>query len=401
MKILLLTDIPPCKDFTAGIVLDQLCRFLPHGSIACYAVVNRNIHPRLSSDLGWIPIEYQVKPIERAIRPLPGKFGEVIAKWVEDRQEKNVLKDMLPKVVEFGRQNNVDKLWCLLQGQTMVRLARPTAEALAVPLYTQVWDPFGWWLRANNIDQSTSLHLLDKFDETVRSSRACATASWAMSEEYSNRYGVKNLPVISSLDSSWACQPATSPNKSDEFVIGMAGQIYAVDEWNALIGALDKCGWRICGKNIKFKILSRGMPRGVAIPINAEYLGWLSQREAIKGLSNVDMLYLPYWFSSAFCEEATLSFPSKLVTYLAAGRPVVFHGPDYASPARYLERNKAALCCYSLESDKIIETIRLLITDLALYKELTHNGASAFQRDFTYATMKKNFYKFLELPTAE
>lgn len=401
MKILLLTDIPPCKDYTAGIVLDQLCRFLPQGSIACYAVVNRTIHAKLSSDLDWIPIEYQVKPIERAIRPLPGKYGESIAKWVEDRHEKQVLENILPKVVEFSRENKVDKLWCLLQGQTMVRLAQATAEALGVPLYTQVWDPFGWWLRANKIDQRTAQNLLIKFDEAVRSSRACATASWAMSEEYTNKYGVKNLPVISSLDSKWACQPATKSNNSDEFLIGMAGQIYARDEWNALICALDKCGWKISGRKIRLRILSRGMPRGATSPKNAEYLGWMNQQEAIKVLSGVDMLYLPYWFSAEFREEATLSFPSKLVTYLAAGRPIVFHGPDYASPAKYLERNEAALCCHSLESDKIIEAIQLLITDLTLYKKLTHNGASAFMRDFTHETMRANFYKFLELGTVE
>jgi len=401
MKILLLTDMPPCKDFTGGLVLDQLCRFLPHDSIACYAVMNRIIRARRSSDMDWMPIEYQVKPIERAIRLLPGKFGEDIAKWMEERNEKMVLKNILPKVVKFGRENKVDKLWCLLQGQTMVRLAQASAEALGVPLYTQVWDPFGWWLRANKIDHRTAHHLLDKFDETVRNSRVCATASWAMSEEYTDKYGVKNFPVISSLDSNWACQPATRPNNSEEFVIGLAGQIYARDEWNALISALEKYQWKISGRKIRIRILSRGMPRGVARPKNTEYLGWLNQQKAIKVLSEVDMLYLPYWFSPEFKEEATLSFPSKLVTYLAAGRPIVFHGPDYASPAKYLERNNAALLCYSLEPDKIIETIASLITDLTLYKTLAHNGASAFMRDFTYDTMKAKFYKFLELESID
>jgi len=127
----------------------------------------------------------------------------------------------------------------------------------------------------------------------------------------------------------------------------------------------------------------------------------LNQQEAIKVLSEVDMLYLPYWFSSEFREEATLSFPSKLVTYLAAGRPIVFHGPDYASPAKYLERNNAALFCNSLESDKIIETIQLLIMDSTLYGNLARNGTSAFMRDFTCDTMKANFCKFLELGTVD
>ena len=405
MKVLLLTDIPPCKDYTGGIVLDRLCRFLPEGSIACCAVVNRKISSRLPPDLD-IPIEYHKKPIEKAIRLLPGEAGESISRWLENRHEQHVLETILPQVVEFGRRNKVDKLWCMLQGQTMVRLARPVASALGVPLYTQVWDPFGWWLRANKIDQDTSHHLLNEFDEVIRSSRACATASWAMSEEYTSKYGVKNIPVISSLSKESACPPATAPNESDEFVIGMAGQIYATEEWNALVRAIDKFNWRVDGKKIKFrilsrrrkfKILSRGMPSGVTHPQNAEYLGWLSQQDAIKALSEVDMLYVPYWFSENFREESTLAFPSKLVTYFAAGRPVMFHGPDYASPARYLEKNNAGLCCYTLEPDAIFEQIKLLATNRDVYRSLSYNGATAFARDFTHEEMKANFYKFLEL----
>src|SRR6266446_1772314 len=66
MKILLLTDIPPCKNFTAGLVLDQLVRFLPPGSVACFAVVNPEVNARLSVDLNWIPVEYVKKPREKA-----------------------------------------------------------------------------------------------------------------------------------------------------------------------------------------------------------------------------------------------------------------------------------------------------------------------------------------------
>lgn len=395
MKILLLTDIPPCKDYTAGIVQDQLCRFLPEGSVVCYAVVNRTISARLSTDLN-IPIEYCKKPIERAIRLLPGNIGRFIARWVENWREKQVLKTILPQVVKFGKKHQVDRVWCVLQGQTMVRLARPVAEALGVSLHTQVWDPFGWWLRANKIDADTSTKLLEKFDEVIRASRTCATASWAMSKEYTEKYGIKNIPVISSLAREIALSPATAPNQSDEFIIGLAGQIYATEEWNTLIAAIEKFDWKIDGRKIKFHILSRGMPSGVTHPKYVEYLGWMSQEDAIQNLSRVDILYLPYWFSSEFREESTLSFPSKLITYLAAGRPILFHGPDYASPAKYLEENKAGLCCYSLESDRIFEQIKLLATNRDIYRQLAFNGTAAFMRDFTHEKMKENFYEFIE-----
>lgn len=394
MKVLLLTDIPPCKDYTAGIVQDQLCRFLPEGSVVCFAVVNRTIPAKLSSDLK-IPIEYCKKPIERAIRLLPKSIGEFIAKWVENWHEKQVFNNILPRVVEFGKKHQVDRVWCVLQGQTMVRLAQPVSEALGVPLHTQVWDPLGWWLRANKIDSVTSAKLLKKFDEVIKASKSCATASWAMSKEYKEKYGVKNIPVISSLPSESAVIPATSPNQSNEFVIGMAGQIYATVEWNALILAIEKFNWEIDGKKIKFKILSRGLPSGIISPKYVEYLGWMTQEEAIQNLSRADLLYLPYWFSSEFREEATLSFPSKLITYLAAGRPILFHGPEYASPGMYLKANNAGICCHSLEPNQIFEQIKLLATNRDVYQSLAYNGSIAFARDFTHEKMKANFISFV------
>ncbi len=64
MKVLLLTDIPPTKDFTAGLVLDQLSRFMPRDSLCCFAVVNPELNLQVSEDLSAIPITFHCKPNE-------------------------------------------------------------------------------------------------------------------------------------------------------------------------------------------------------------------------------------------------------------------------------------------------------------------------------------------------
>ena len=64
MKVLLISDVPPCDDFTAGIVLSALVRFLPRGSICCFAVVNPLIPFRMSSEFSSIPVEFHEKPLE-------------------------------------------------------------------------------------------------------------------------------------------------------------------------------------------------------------------------------------------------------------------------------------------------------------------------------------------------
>ena len=65
MKILLLTDVPPCTNYTAGIVLAQIIKQLPSGSVACFCVLNpdlQNIEP--DPELAWLPLEYTAKPRE-------------------------------------------------------------------------------------------------------------------------------------------------------------------------------------------------------------------------------------------------------------------------------------------------------------------------------------------------
>jgi glycosyltransferase involved in cell wall biosynthesis len=396
-KILLLTDIPPCKNLTAGLVLDQLCRFLPHGSVACYAVVSPGLDATLSPDLDWIPVEYCKKPVEIGGRILPGRLG-IISSLIYDSYGAFTTASRITKdVVAFGRKNGVDALWCVLQGKTMIRLARPVAKGLGVPLYTQVWDPPFWWLRDTRTDNVTKRLVLQEFDRVLRDSSGCAAASWAMAEQYHADYGTRAVPVIPSLDASMAMPPATRLHDNDELVIGLAGQIYSVDEWEALIAALDSVSWTICDRKVRIRLMGREAHLHADCSMRVEFLGWGSQAETIRLLSEADILYCPYWFDPDFENEARLSFPSKLTTYLAAGRPVLFHGPAYASPAGFLRDNNSGMCCHSLEKNVIIDAIKRMITESGEYGILAQNGSTAFLQHLTLESMQQSFEKFLGL----
>jgi glycosyltransferase involved in cell wall biosynthesis len=299
--------------------------------------------------------------------------------------------------VDFGRKFKAYAVWCILEGQTMIRLAVPVAKALGIPLYTEVWDPPCWWLRENGVDKITQSRVLNKFDNAIKSSQMCATASWSMAEKYHKDYGVKTVPLIPSLAAERALPPSYSVGSSEEIIIGMAGQIYASNEWNALINALDHVQWRISGKVVKIRVLGRRVNLQASRQVRIEFLGWSSQEETIKLMSETDLLYCPYWFDPMFETVARLSFPSKLTTYLASGRPVFYHGPRYASPARFLEEHKAGKCCYSLDSTEIINSLTEILSDSDLYSKLTQNGKIAFDKFLTLETMKDSFAAFLQI----
>ena len=305
---------------------------------------------------------------------------------------------LLEQAETFASLCQVDAIWAVLQGQTMVRLARPLANRLGVPLYTQVWDPLSWWLTARRVDPWNRALALEAFDAAMRRSLASATASWPMAEEYSAKYGILSVPVISSHDPAMARHPHLEGGSGSVVTIGMAGQFYAAYEWNLLIKALNHAGWKVCGKDVRIITMGGGPPPCYYPPEGpVEFLGWKSQPEAIQILSEADILYCPYPFAPEMAEVVRLSFPSKLVLYLAAGRPVLFHGPAESSAARYLALRDAGVCCTAPEAATIYNELQRLVMAPELYCRVGVNGQKAFLSDFTLETMRRNFYAFLGL----
>ncbi len=442
MKILLLTDIPPCKNFTAGLVLDQLCRFLPRGSIACFAMVNPALDAKLSPDLDWIPVAYARKRNEAAFWPSPARLlRSAIRRISESRRGRSspvassprawLARKSLPRLpgsgmlarplrfpivwaveklrrvcvvprltnqaVAFGRAQKVDVVWAVLQGQTVTQMAVDVARRLQAPLITQVWDPLRWWLLANKIDRFNQQSALDDFDQALRESRTCITASWAMAQAYQSRYSTRAIPVIASHPSEWARTPDLNRFPGDQLKLGMAGQFYAGEEWLQLLRALNMSGWQVRGRSVSLTVLGAACPPGDAPPDRIRYLGWRSQEEAVELLSALDLLYCPYPFDGRMEEVATLSFPSKVVLYLAAGRPVLFHGPDYASPAEYLRDRQAGYIVPDLHAAAVYNGLCRLVDDPELYVALGKHAQQAFLRDFTLESMRASFEQALEV----
>ncbi|MCC8467385.1 MAG: hypothetical protein LN589_01355 [Rickettsia endosymbiont of Eriopis connexa] len=55
MKILLLTDIPPCENYTAGLVLHPLVKFLPLCQIVICSVAHPSLEFKIPKELKKIP----------------------------------------------------------------------------------------------------------------------------------------------------------------------------------------------------------------------------------------------------------------------------------------------------------------------------------------------------------
>jgi glycosyltransferase involved in cell wall biosynthesis len=398
MKVLLISDVPPCDDFTAGIVLSAMVRFLPHGTVCCFAVVNPLIAFRMSPEFGGIPVEFHRKPLENWTwlpRKFPfDRFASLVSRAGETYTAERQVKSLIAKAIAFGRKQQVDRVWAVLQGQTTIRMALAVAEGLNVPLHCQVWDPFSWWAKANRLDDYTTRKTQELFDKTMERSAAVATASHPMADEFRNRFHAKAIPVISSYPRAMARSPAAEPHPGASVTIGIAGQFYAADEWLRLLAALEAANWSVAERRIS--IVAMGPARPPAMPSShVTFLGWKSQTEAVGLLNDCDFLYCPYPFDPAMEEVARLSFPSKLVLYLAAGRPVIFHGPAYSAAARYIADTGCGILAPNLPAEAILLEIAKMAGNYQLYSELALKAHCAFLEDFTLESMARSFNDFI------
>ena len=130
VKILLLTDVPPCTNYTAGMVLSQIIKMLPIGSVACFSAVNPDIQNFAEDpELAWMPLEYAAKPRENGFSAgIPMRW--LLSYMAERARLATAIPDLMRRIIDFGKRQKVDAVWAVLQGQTMVRLSHRVADDL-------------------------------------------------------------------------------------------------------------------------------------------------------------------------------------------------------------------------------------------------------------------------------
>lgn len=378
-------------------MLHSMCQPLKADNLSCFSILNPRMKVEMHPDLEGIPYKAVLRPREAQLRHFPRRLGSLECFFKETYTAKVKIPQLAEQVRQFIKETQPDLIFCTLEGQTMIRLADQIQETVPLRMVTQVWDPPQWWMRSNSVDGWSINSILQTFSRVLKNSAAVAAASPAMAEAYAKEHGANAIPVVPGLPAAWAKKPATRLNDGNKLVIGFAGQMYSKDEWNELLATLDSLDWKVEGRDVEIKMLGREFELEGFYKRNIHYLGWRDQLESIEILSQCDILYCPYFFDRELESTSRLSFPSKLTTYLAAGRPVLLHGPEYSSPYKFLKENNAGMLCHGLAKTAISNALGRLVYDTDRYAELAENGNKAFINNLTDEYMRTQFLKTLEV----
>lgn len=122
--------------------------------------------------------------------------------------------------------------------------------------------------------------------------------------------------------------------------------------------------------------------RAAAHRLGIRIVSWVSQAQLDVMLAEFDFAYLPYGFSPARRLFVETSFPTKLITYVKAGLPVLHHGPANSSVAAFLRRYRVGVLLDTMDRDAL--RAALPNGDPAAYAALRAECARAVREVFAH-----------------
>ena len=393
-RLLIVSPVAPVPEGVGGVYLRDLCLMYAADRLAFAILPGIGVGP-------W-PDELARAP-RVMLDPVPergfNRWGRRVQRSTRALFDRYVDVRHVPRLVDqiaaFADRVDPDLVWVTLSGPTMINVAARLPRRLRRPMVTTVWDPPDHFLPLYwDIHDAALDRVMARFQAAIRGSVRCAVASREMKEAYETRYGTPCVPMIHGFPESEWLAPSGSRSPNEPFVIGYGGSMYARAEWDALIAALTAIGWRNRGRDVIVRVLAGAFEARVSGPARIEFLGWHSTTDAAALLAGCDICYVPYWFDPARRAGVDLCFPNKISTYLAAGRPIFFHGPRDSTPAHFLERHAVGVACHSLERDAIVEALTIA-ADPAFQANAARAIPKALHDELGLQVFRERFAEFI------
>jgi hypothetical protein len=217
------------------------------------------------------------------------------------------------------------------------------------------------------LDRLTVKRTMRRFDELLIHAKKLGVICEQMAEEYAKRSSAPAIVIRHGLQDS--VTPRSEPTSTDEFRIGLSGSMYCYSAWKAFQQALDRLNWQIGSKRIVLIVAGSEIQFRAFRPAECRFYGWRSLEEVNRLLSDCDLLYVPHPFESYQEPLARFSFPTKLSAYVATGRPILMHAPEYSALTTFCQKHQFGILTHELRVDRLSELLKAMLTN---QQELNH-----------------------------
>ena len=319
-RLLLISDIAPTSEFTAGIVLERIIEALDSTPLIKFFIIHdRSLgNYTVSRLLGHNELYWTNKPKEdwKSLSGIPSfikKIGESLAESDAD--------EIVSYISARISRERPDHIIFVIQGQTSIYIAN-SIKTLNLPTTYIHWDIWDWWSDSHGVS--------NKMDTITRGRLSNITSAGfhlVPSEEYADFYGISPDKFMVLLPSMIDEIIIGTPQSSDKIEIAFAGQGYADLEISKFISALDSMNWSIGEQKIVLKIFGNTQITSMNQNATIVNLGWFNYAHLPRAMANCHLAFLPYPSGAMMEKVASTSLPSKLAAYASANLPVIYVGP--------------------------------------------------------------------------
>jgi len=288
-------------------------------------------HPRL-------PIVNGTRFAPFAYRLIYGPFKKFFAERFEKRLE------------EAFHKYDVNGVHAIPHGSQFWHAFR-VAQRLNLPYHLNVHDD----MRYNLKGRPELTELMRRFEQVWREADSCIVISDAMGRRYCEEFGPRDYKIVTDGLTEDMLSPmrARPENRLRMYFMGALHLTYHPN-FEQATEALKLISSSTDSVNVSFVL------RGSRLPVNkpaisVEHRPYGTEEEVRRDFDDVDVLYFPLPFGDKFDSFTRYSMSTKLVTYLGAGLPIVYHGPSYAAAAQLLQNYGAAVIVDAQSANQVAD----------------------------------------------
>jgi hypothetical protein len=351
----LISSMPPGAGGVGEILIDEMLRCAGIGQVV-FAGLMTEAH-FLTADRTWLSnSECFVPPHEFAKRSAPGFKGTVLTIVDRLRRYEPEVRQLAHRILDFVNAQCPDQIWIILNSTAAIDVASIVAERTRIPILVHVWDDCEHILMQRRLDRLTRHRTLQRLQQLLARATRIGVICEQMADGYAQKSSAPCIVIRHGLQD--VVTPSEEVSSNDEFRIGLSGSMYCYSAWNAFQFALDRLDWQINNKKIVLVVAGQEIQFRAFKPAECRFYGWRSASELSELLTSCDVLYVPQPFDPLQEPLARLSFPTKLSTYVATGRPVFLHAPKYGSLTSFSKYYEFGLLSHSLDPVELSEQLR-------------------------------------------
>lgn len=393
--VLLVLGGEPWQQNGGGVFIEQISRAIPGRVVHLSIALDGRPHP-LRSDWPWKHLSIAARGPVRGMGILQ-RISRRLASFVEWRvlRRRELGQGLKHHAAEL-RALGIGRVVYFLNSVEVLALAPTLNRLLGVPYSTMEWD-----LIDLAVDQLPARRVRTRLLRAAKAIRAGATtrgvASEGMATLYEEHWGLDSLVLRQTIEP--AVTRIETPRES--FVVALCGTMIVPVEFRAFLDAMKLIDWQVDGRKIEFLWIGRGGGFDGELPPQVKVTGWVSHARSLELLSHVDLGYSGLWFDEARRPWVESSFPSKIISYLSAGVPVLYHGPAYGTPARFMTAFNVGFGCHDLDPAAIAATVQRIVRSPDALRRARQESVHAVAAEFTPEVLTDRVHQLLQSPTVQ